>query len=82
MASDRDRPPLSFAPHFLISAIRVGGNLMPTKGSLPVAGLPRFLGFTPIDFAIFRFYPDCEPKGSTNPDSALTFNTGDVHVKG
>jgi hypothetical protein len=48
MASERDGA--SFLPdHACISSISEGGSRMPTKGSRPVAGLPR-LGFTGIDF--------------------------------
>jgi hypothetical protein len=51
MASDRVSVPLRF-DHPSICVIISRGNRMPMNGSRPVAGLPRFFGFTAIDFAI------------------------------
>ena len=43
-----------------------------TSGSLPVAGLPRFLGISFIDLAINRSYLKSEPNGSAHFRPALT----------
>jgi len=51
MASDRVSVPLRF-DHSSICVIISRDNRMPINGSRPVAGLPRFFGFTVIDLTI------------------------------
>ena len=55
IASDREAAPLRFAQPSTL-AIMDGGKRSATRGSLPVAGLPRprFLGITDIDFFAIR----------------------------
>src|SRR4029450_4479600 len=61
IAPDRDATPSRFV-QASICLIIASGRRTPTNGSLPVAGRPRFLGLTFIDFrAIFGSYRNCEP---------------------
>jgi hypothetical protein len=52
MASDSDGWSGSFSAHLTIEARISGEARNPISGSLPVAGLPLFLGSTFIDFVI------------------------------
>jgi hypothetical protein len=72
IAYDRDATPSRFA-QAPIRLIVASGRRTPTSWSLPVAGRPRFLGLTFIDFcAIFRSYRNFEPKGKAEEPAQAT----------
>jgi hypothetical protein len=66
MASDRLGLSDWFSAHRTTDARIVGEARNPISGSFPVAGLPRLLGSTFIDFAIKRLYLKTKLRGSVN----------------